>query len=131
MELGFRISAFRNPLTSKNYPNFGTRITIHGSGGSRSLDKGGGRSLPQIFAALGASVWPKNKGGAGAPDPSPGSATARDEVLLLIDRDKRSEHYTFLGTAYLPLPNINTYFPLRAKCWLRGGVGGQFPRNVY
>ena len=27
---------------------------------------------------------------------------------------------------------INTYmqFFLRAKCWLRGGVGGQFPRNV-
>ena len=28
------------------------------------------------------------------------------------------------------LVNINTYFSLRAKCWLRGGVGGQFPRNV-
>ena len=29
--------------------------------------------------------------------------------------------------------NINTYFSLRAKCakcWFRGGVGGQFPRNV-
>ena len=26
--------------------------------------------------------------------------------------------------------NINTYFSLRAKCWLRGGMGGQFPRNV-
>ena len=23
--------------------------------------------------------------------------------------------------------NINTYFSLRAKYWLRGGVGGQFP----
>ena len=28
-----------------------------------------------------------------------------------------------------PLGNINTYLSLRAKCWLRGGVGGQFPRN--
>ena len=28
------------------------------------------------------------------------------------------------------LVNINTYFSLRAKCWLREGVGGQFPRNV-
>ena len=28
------------------------------------------------------------------------------------------------------LVNINTYFSLRAKCWLRGGVGGQFPGNV-
>ena len=35
-------------------------------------------------------------------------------------------------TAHLPLPwaNINTYFSLGAKWWLRGGVGGQFPRNL-
>ena len=26
-----------------------------------------------------------------------------------------------------PLVNINTYFSLRAKCWLMGGVGGQLP----
>ena len=34
--------------------------------------------------------------------------------------------------AHLPLPeaNINTYFSLRTKCWLRGGVGEHFPRNV-
>ena len=24
----------------------------------------------------------------------------------------------------------NTYFALEIKCWLRGGVSGQFPRNV-
>ena len=38
-----------------------------------------------------------------------------------------------LPTYGLPLPyaNINTYFSLRANCWLRGGVGGQFPKNVY
>ena len=38
----------------------------------------------------------------------------------------------FWETAQLPLPwaNINTYFSLKAKCWLRRGVGGQFPRNV-
>ena len=38
----------------------------------------------------------------------------------------------FWETAYLPLPqvNINTYFSLREKCWLRGEVGGQFSRNV-
>ena len=23
--------------------------------------------------------------------------------------------------------SFNTYFLLRAKCWVRGGVGGQFP----
>ena len=35
----------------------------------------------------------------------------------------------FWETAHLPLPQaiINTYFSLRAKCWLKGGVGGQFP----
>ena len=39
----------------------------------------------------------------------------------------------FWETAHLPLPyaNINTYFSLRANCWLRGGVGGQFPKNMY
>ena len=36
----------------------------------------------------------------------------------------------FLETAHLPLPLTLTSFILRAKCWLRGGVGGQFPRNV-
>ena len=37
----------------------------------------------------------------------------------------------FWETAHLPLPytNINTYFSLRAKCWLRGGVGRQFPKK--
>ena len=30
----------------------------------------------------------------------------------------------------LMLVNINTYLSLRAKCRLRGGVGGQFPRNI-
>ena len=37
----------------------------------------------------------------------------------------------FWETAHLPLPqvNINTYFLLRAKGWIRGGVGGQFPRT--
>ena len=35
-------------------------------------------------------------------------------------------------TAHLPLPyaNIITYFSLRAECCLRGGVGGQSPRNL-
>ena len=37
----------------------------------------------------------------------------------------------FWETAHLPLPlaSINTYFSFRTKCWLRGGIGGQFPRN--
>ena len=36
----------------------------------------------------------------------------------------------FSETAHLLLPqaNSNTYFSLRAKCWLRREVGGQFPQ---
>ena len=30
-----------------------------------------------------------------------------------------------------PKANINTYFSLRAKCWLREGVAGQLPRKTY
>ena len=43
------------------------------------------------------------------------------------------DHYTFLVKCppTLLLANINTYFPLRAKCWLRGGVGGHFPSNLW
>ena len=39
---------------------------------------------------------------------------------------------SFWETVHLPLPeaNINTYFSRRTKYWLRGGVAGQFPRNV-
>ena len=43
------------------------------------------------------------------------------------------DHYSFL-VKYPPtllLANINTYFPLMEKCWLRGGVGGHFPSNVW
>ena len=45
---------------------------------------------------------------------------------------KRRINLGFWEFAHLPLPkgNIITYFSLRAKCWLRGGVGGQFPRNL-
>ena len=41
-----------------------------------------------------------------------------------------SVHYTFLGNCPPTPPLSQHYFSLRAKCWLRGGVGGQFPRNV-
>ena len=44
------------------------------------------------------------------------------------------DHWMFLGklpTYPSPKPTLTlSYFSLRAKCWLRGGVGGQFPRNV-
>ena len=38
----------------------------------------------------------------------------------------------FSETDHPPLSwvNIITYFPLGANCWLREGVGGQFPRNL-
>ena len=46
-------------------------------------------------------------------------------------------HYTFLENCP-PTPPLsqhltlseNTYFALKVKCWLRGGVSGQFSRNV-
>ena len=60
-------------------------LEIRGWGeSSRPLDKDGPRlktpageatSPPQKFSALWASVWSKNKEGAPAPAPSPGSAT--------------------------------------------------------
>ena len=42
------------------------------------------------------------------------------------------DQFRFLGNDHLPLAkvNINTYFSLRAKCWLEGGVVGPFPRNL-
>ena len=49
-------------------------------------------------------------------------------VLSLLREDFRI-NLDFRETAHLPLPkaNINTYFSLRAKCQLRGGIGRQFP----
>ena len=44
------------------------------SAGSRTLDKGRAVSK-KCFLAFRVSVWSKNKGEAGPPDPSPGSAT--------------------------------------------------------
>ena len=39
---------------------------------------------------------------------------------------------SFCETGQLPLPllNVNICFSLGAKCWVQGGVGGQFPRNL-
>ena len=31
----------------------------------------------------------------------------------------------------LPLPNIFCLLPLRAKCWVREGVGGEFPPKAW
>ena len=38
----------------------------------------------------------------------------------------------FWETAHLPLPlaNINTFVSLRAKFWLRGGVGAVFQKRI-
>ena len=43
-----------------------------------------------------------------------------------------SDQFSFWKTAHLTVPyvNINNYFSLRAKCWVRRGVGRQFPRNL-
>ena len=36
-----------------------------------------------------------------------------------------------LPTYPSPKPTLTLSSPLRAKCWLGGGVDGKFPRNVY
>ena len=43
-----------------------------------------------------------------------------------------ANQFRFLGKCPSPSPqaNINTHVSLRAKWSLRGGVGGQFPRNL-
>ena len=45
------------------------------------------------------------------------------------ERENKWINLSFLETAHLPLPEviINTYFSFREKCWVRGGVGGEFP----
>ena len=53
-------------------------------------------------------------------------AAAQCRAVLRV---KKGDQFRFLENC-LPTPpqaNINTYFSLRAKCWLRGGVGGYFP----
>ena len=52
---------------------------------------------------------------------------------LLACQSYRWINLGFQEIAHLPLPqaNINTCFSLRAKCWLRGGVSGQFPRILF
>ena len=54
-------------------------------------------------------------------------------VLIVLIPPPPRINLSFWGAVHLLLPwfSINTYFSLRAKCWLRGGVGGQFPRNLY
>ena len=57
--------------------------------------------------------------------------TSAWEAIFRPKRRKNRINLGFWETAHLPLPyaNINTYFSFRAKCCLRGGVGGQFLRN--
>ena len=45
---------------------------------------GGATVSKKNFSALRASVWPKNKGGAGGPGPSPGSAIVQKFETILI-----------------------------------------------
>ena len=42
--------------------------------------------------------------------------------------EMRSDQFRFWETAHLPLPSldVNICVSLGAKCWVRGGVGGQF-----
>ena len=49
-----------------------------------------------------------------------------------FERKKVWINLGFRETAHLPLPqaNIKTYFSLREKRWLRGGVGGLLPISL-
>ena len=49
-------------------------------------EDGGKGQPPQIFSALQALVWSKNKGGPGPPGPSSGSTTAVEEPFQVIYR---------------------------------------------
>ena len=44
--------------------------------------------------------------------------------------NKVNEKFYKINSVSIIEANINTYFSLREKCELRGGVGGQFPRNI-
>ena len=50
----------------------------------------------------------------------------------IADPEGKVKIILFGEAAHLPLPlaNINTYFSLRTKGWLREGVGGQFSTKV-
>ena len=49
--------------------------------------------------------------------------------FTLVNLKEKSDHYMFLvkrPTYPSPKPTLTNFFPLKAKCWLRGGVGGPF-----
>ena len=61
-----------------------------------------------------------------------GSQQPTVSLTGIADSEGKVKIMAFLGNCppTLPLANINTCFSLREKGWLRGGVGGQFPRKV-
>ena len=61
-----------------------------------------------------------------------GSQQPTVSLTGIADSEGKVKIILFWETAHLPLhlTNINTCFSLREKGWLRGGVGGQFPRKV-
>ena len=52
--------------------------------------------------------------------------------FLCTPRNEGSLYVSAKLPTYPPPPqtNINTYFSLREKGWLRGGIGGQFPSKM-
>ena len=59
---------------------------------------------------------------------APVTCVSSDDWLILAQEEL---HLRWPHHLPLPYANINTYFSLGAKCWLRGGVGGQFPKDVW
>ena len=59
---------------------------------------------------------------------APVTCVSSDDWLILAQEEL---HLRWPHHLPLPYANINPYFSLGAKCWLWGGVGGQFPRGVW
>ena len=51
-------------------------------------------------------------------------------IYFVASRSPSTSNFIVLCSCTKFPPNINTYFSLKAKWWLKGGVGGQFLRNV-
>ena len=96
-----------------------------GWGGKRSskpLYNGGAVSKKIFFPAPRVSVWPKKKGRA----PAPGFATARDEVLLLIEINRSIIRFWELPTYPSPKPTLTLNSHLGQNVALGEGWVGSF-----
>ena len=97
--------------------------------------------LPKVEMSYGKRrAWTREGAGAKAPEYAiaAGRWVGRQTRFLVSGLTKRGMNSIKKRPIYTKLqiyaqqvpPRIHTYFLFRAKCWLRGGVGGQFPKNL-